>query len=143
MISDAYTVQFLLNGTVAATPTVVWSELANEALGFRTQVGGVEISITEIHTRPAVRISLTLTAGVEHFSIYTPLPDGWLCGRYSRPEDANLVERLKGLLHAAANQCTQRQARAHEHPEELRERLYRQLLFGPSAEVAREEFVKV
>ena len=117
MISDAYTVQFLLNGTMAATPTVVWSELANEALGFRAHVGAVEISIMEIHTRPAVRIGLTLCAGVEQFSLYTPLPD-------------------RELLHAAANQCAQRQARAHQHPEELRERLYRRLLFGHSAEAA-------
>lgn len=143
MISDAYTVQFLLDGTLAATPTVLWSELVNEALGFRAQVGSVEISIMEIHTRPAVRIGLTLSAGVEQFSLYTPLPDGWLGDRYSRPEEADLAGRLRGLLQAAASQFSQRQARDQEHPEELRERLYRQLLFGPSVEITREEFVKV
>jgi len=36
-------------------------------------------------------------------------------------------------LHAAAHQCAQRNARAYEHPEQIREQIYRKLLFEQPA----------
>ena len=135
MITDAYTVQFLAEGTLAQQPSIIWRELETEAVGFKTQVAGVEISITEIHARPATRIGLCFRSGAEEFSLYEPIPVGWFGKTYASQSDADLAAELKKLLRAALQQCTQRVAREHEHPEEIRERLYQKLLFGQPAEL--------
>jgi hypothetical protein len=142
MITDAYTVQFLLEGTLAQSPSIVWRELTSEALGFGTRVGDVEISLTEIHARPAIRIGLCLRCGVQEYSLYEPLSVGWFGKTYASDAEADLAERLKRLLHAASQQCAQRHARQYEHPEELRERLYQRVLFGQPTESAPSELVR-
>jgi hypothetical protein len=142
MITNAYTIQFLVEGTLAVPPSIVWRELANEAAGFAAHVCGVEITLTQIHTRPALRTRLSFRCGVEEFSLYAPVPVGWFGRKYASPDDADLAERLRVLLDAVARQCSERQAQAYAHPEEVRERIYKKLLFGQLAEAGPRELVK-
>ena len=114
-------------------PSIVWRELANEALAFTASVGAVDVTIAAFHTRPAVRTGLTFRSGVEEFALYSPIPVGWFGKKYASQDDADLAERLQGLLQAAAHQCAQRNAQAYEHPEKIREQMYQKLLFEQPA----------
>ncbi len=143
MITDAYTIQFLLEGTLAKPPSIVWRELANEALGFCSQVGAVEITISQIHARTAIQTGLTFRSGVEKFSLYAPVPVGRFGKKFSSPEDADLARRIDTLLSAVARQCSDRQEDAYAYPEKVRERIYRELLFGQLVEVSPQELRKV
>jgi hypothetical protein len=142
MITDAYTIQFLLESTLALPPSIDWREVANESLSFAATVGVVAITITEIHTRAGVRTELNLRSDGEEFSLYAPIPVGWFGKRFASPGDKDLADRLKELLSAAAQQCADRREQARAHPDDLRERMYRKLLFGQFAEAGRQELVK-
>lgn len=122
MITDAYTVQFLLEGTLANPPRVVWSESART--GLAANAGGVAVDLARHHDRTGARISLRLRHGADSVSVHEPLNLGWLRKRYHSEDD----ERLAGLLtHLWSAAVAQRDALPM--PAEARDRLYRRLLF--------------
>jgi hypothetical protein len=119
MITDAYTVQFLLEGTLANPPRVVWRE---SAPGLTAQTGGVSVDLSETCERAGARISVQFRKGEDVFALHEPLNQGWLSKRYATPDDEHLASLLGRLWQAASIQ-----ARRAEAPDEIRARLYRQM----------------
>ncbi len=128
MVSDTYTIRFLLQATEATPARVTWREGVSG--GFVTRVDGVDILVEEIHTRPAVRLGLRLRYRDDELWLYSPLPVGWLGREYTSDNDRELADLMSDLLRAASTQCARRMNYDFEHPEEVRERIYQQLLFG-------------
>jgi hypothetical protein len=131
MVSDTYTVRYLLQATEATPPRVVWHESGGG--GLTARVDGVEILLTEIHTRPAIRLGLRFRCREDELWLYSPLPVGWLGHEYATELDRNLADLLHDLFRAAFAQCARKAAYDFEHPEEVRQRIYQQLLFGQPA----------
>lgn len=121
VITDAYTVQFLLEGTLANPPRVTWRE---SGASLTTLAGGVSVGLWQNHDRAGTRVSLSLRRGAETFSLHEPLNRGWLTKHYPSPDDERLAGLMADLWRAAHAQSQQAPG-----PEEVRDRLYRQLLF--------------
>jgi hypothetical protein len=128
MISDAYTLQFLLEGTVASPPRIVWQDASREAPGLVAQMGGVAVEMREIYDRSGPRIRVRFRSGDDLLSLDEPRNQGWLRKRYASEDDERLASLLSSLWHAAAQQTAHGRTIANG-PEEVRARLYRQLLF--------------
>ena len=128
MISDAYTLQYLLEGTLARPPRIVWQDASNEAPGLVAQMGGVAVEMREIFERSGPRIRVRFRSGDDLFSLHEPQNQGWLRKRYATEDDERLATLLTSLWRAAAEQ-TSRERSVQNGPEEVRARLYRQLLF--------------
>jgi hypothetical protein len=126
MITDAYTVQFLLEGTLANPPRVVWREAVGTS-GFEARSGGVAVGLSETHERSGTRISMRLRRGDDVFSLHEPANQGWLRKGYTSPDDEELAGLLGRLWRAASEQNAAEQGCANM--DEARTRLYRQLLF--------------
>ena len=128
MISDAYTLQFLLEGTLASPPRIVWQDASREAPGLVTQMGGVAVEMREIYERSGARIRVRFRSGDDLFSLHEPQNQGWLRKRYGSEDEERLAMLLSSLWRAAAEQTARGRA-VSNGPEEVRARLYRQLLF--------------
>ncbi len=126
MITDAYTVQFLLEGTVASPPRVVWRESAGA--GLAAHAGEVDMDLTQNHDRTGTRIRLSLRQGADTFSLHEPLNRGWLNRRYATEDEELLAVLMTKLWRAASAQLG-----VPAEPEAARDRLYRQLLFESSS----------
>ncbi len=129
MISDAYTLQYLLEGTLARPPRIVWQDASREAPGLVAQMGGVAVELREIYERSGPRIRVRFRSGDDLFSLHEPQNQGWLRKSYASEDDARLATLLTNLWRAAAEQTSNGRSVANG-PEEVRARLYRQLLFG-------------
>ena len=132
MVSDTYTVRYILQATEATPAQVVWREHAS---GFAASMDGVDLLLTEMHTRLGIRIGLRFRHREDELWVYSPLPAGWLGRDYASETERDLAELLQDLLRTASLQCTRRLNYDYEHPEEVRERIYQQLLFGQPAVV--------
>jgi hypothetical protein len=128
MISDAYTLQFLLEGTLASPPRIVWQDASREGPGLVTQMGGVAVELRETYERSGRRISVRFRYGADVFSLHEPQNQGWIRKRYASESDEQLAKLLSELWCAAAEQCSSERP-VEKGPELVRARLYRQLLF--------------
>ncbi|MEO5922888.1 MAG: hypothetical protein ABIR70_03580 [Bryobacteraceae bacterium] len=129
MISDAYTLQFLLEGTIARPPRIVWQDTSREAPGLVAQMGGVAVEIREIYERSGSRIRVRFRSGGDVFTLHEPQNQGWLRKRYASIDDEQLATLLNSLWRAAAEQTGRERAAVTNGPDEVRARLYQQLLF--------------
>jgi hypothetical protein len=128
MISDAYTLQFLLEGTLASPARIIWQDASREGPGLVAQMGGVAVEMREIYERSGPRIRVRFRSGDDLFSVHEPQNQGWIRKRYASEDDERLATLLSGLWRAAAEQTSRGRSVANG-PEEVRARLYRQLLF--------------
>jgi hypothetical protein len=129
MVSDTYTVRYLLQGTRDVPARVAWREHRG---GLMAEVDGVEVLMTEIATRLATRLGLRFRCGSDEFWLYSPVPLGWSRREYGSEEERDLAELLPALWRAAREQCARKRNFEAEHREEIRDRVYRQLLWGPA-----------
>ncbi len=129
MISDTYTLQFLLEGTLASPPRIIWQDASREVPGLVAQMGGVAVELREIFERSGSRIRVRFRSGDDLFSLHEPQNQGWLRKRYASEDDEQLAELLNNLWRAAAEQTGRGRVTVTNGPEEVRARLYRQLLF--------------
>ena len=137
MVSDTYTVRFLLQATESMPPRVNWRE--GSSGGYGTRVDNVDILLEEIHTRHSVRLGLRFRHQDDEMWLYSPLPVGWLGREYGSEAERDLADLMNDLLRAASAQCARRMTYDFEHPEEVRERIYQQLLFGQPAAALEEQ----
>ena len=127
MVSDTYTIRYLLQATESAASSVVWRERGG---GLETEIDGVEILLTEISTRLATRLGLRFRHGGDEFWLYSPVPLGWSRREYASDDERDLAELLPALHRAARAQRTRK--KSAEEGRQMRDRVYRQLLFGAS-----------
>lgn len=131
-ISDVYVVQCLLQGTLRTSNQIEWSEEEGEQAAFSSLMGGVRVELSRVHTTVGSRLVVCFAHEGHQVSIDEPAFQGFFRGlkaTYSNEADQELAGLLRRLAGAVERQCAQRKLYSMEHREEVRERIYRRLLF--------------
>ena len=136
-ISDAYIIQYLLDGTLAVPPEIHWRERDAEHVGYVAQLEDVDVILEPIYSRAGSRMHLRFCYGGEEFGISEPAGGGWLGRRFSTEDERHLVRLFRGLIKAAVSQCTIRRQRFEQNQEEIRERISHRVLFGEPRKATR------
>jgi hypothetical protein len=129
-ISDAYIIQYLLDGTSEVPAEIHWREKDAEHVGYVAQLEGVDVILEPVYSRAGSRLVLRFCHDGEEFAISEPTGGGWLGRKFSTEDERDLVRLFRKLNDAAASQCTIRRQRAEENQEEIRERISHLVLFG-------------
>ena len=132
-ITDAYIVESLLQGTGSGAEPILWEKLdssSSAAHYYLARVCGVRIALDSIVGITGSLICLTLSDGNNKVYIHEPESTGLFGRNYSCEDDRCLARALLQLRSTVAHQCRQREIRAAEDAEAIRERIYSQLLFG-------------
>ncbi len=137
-ISDAYIVQYLVDGTSQVPAEIQWREKSAEQVGYVALVEDVKVILEPVYSRVGSRLILRFRHDGEEFVIDEPAKGGWLGRKFATEEERGLSRLFRELAHAVASQCAVRRERAEQNHEEIRERIGRQLLFGPPAEARTE-----
>ena len=128
-ISDAYIVQYLLDGTSQVPAEIYWREKDAEP-GYVALVEGVDVILEPFYSRAGSRLGLRFRQGTDEFSISEPAGGGWLGRKFSTEDDREMSRLFRGLISAVISQCALRHQRNEQNQEQIRERIGRRLLFG-------------
>lgn len=129
-ISDAYIIQYLLDGTVAVPAEIHWRETDAKHVGYVAQLEGVDVILEPIYSRAGSRQVLRFCHDNEDFCISEPAGGGWLGRKFATEDERHLVNLFRGLIQAVVSQCTIRRQRAEQNQDEIRERISHRVLFG-------------
>ncbi len=129
-ISDAYIIQYLLDGTSAVPVEIHWREKDAEHFGYVAQLEGVDVILEPIYSRAGSRLALRFCHDGEEFAISEPAGGGWLGRKFSTEDERDLVRLFRRLMGAVISQCTNRRQRAEQNQEQIRERISHRVLFG-------------
>jgi hypothetical protein len=129
-ISDAYIVQYLLDGTSQVPAGIQWCEKDAEQIGYVALVEGVDVILEPFYSRAGSRLGLRFRQGGDEFSITEPAGGGWLGRKFSTDDEREMSRLFRDLIRAVASQCALRRQRAEQNQEQIRERIGRRLLFG-------------
>jgi hypothetical protein len=136
-ISDAYIIQYLLDGTSEVPAQIYWREKDAEHFGYVAQLEGVDVILEPIYSRAGSRLVLWFCHDGEEFGITEPADKGWLGRKFSTEDERHLAKLFRGLIKAVVSQCTIRRQRAEQNQEEIRERISHRVLFGEPREATR------
>jgi hypothetical protein len=136
-ISDAYIIQYLLDGTLAVPAEIHWREKDAEQFGYVTQLEGVDVILEPVYSRAGSRLILRFCHDGEEFGISEPAGRGWLGCKFSTEDERHLVRLFRGLTEAVVSQCATRRQWAEQNQEEIRERISHRVLFGEPREATR------
>jgi hypothetical protein len=135
-ISDAYIVQYLLDGTSEVPAQIHWREKDAEQVGYVALMEDVDVILEPFYWRAGSRLGLRFRHGGEEFCISEPAMGGWLGRRFSTEDERELSKLFRRLISAVASQCSARRIRADQNHQEIRERIGRRLLFGERRETS-------
>ena len=135
-ISDAYIIQYLLDGTSGSAADIHWCEKQTDHAAYAARLASVEVILEPAYSRGGSRLTLRFRHEAEEFSIQEPAGAGWLGRKFSSDDERHLVSLFRSLMHAVVTQCNLRRQRAEQNQEEVRERISRRLLFGESEETS-------
>lgn len=127
-ISDSYMVRHLAAETVLERDPLVWSE--PESGGYLADRNGVRIHVIVSQSRTGSRIWVTFSRNVCKAHIAEPLNTGILRPKYADAEQSELAMALRELVEAIGAQIAARERLAREAAGEIRESVFRQVLFG-------------
>jgi hypothetical protein len=135
-ISDAYIIQYLLDGTATVPAEIHWREKDAERVGYMARLEGVDVVLEPVYSRAGSRQVLRFCHDGEEFAISEPAGGGWLGRKFSTEHERHLVGLFRRLVDAVASQCTVRRQRAEQNQEEIRERISHRVLFGEPQEAS-------
>jgi hypothetical protein len=135
-ISDAYIIQYLLDGTSEVPAQIHWCEKDSDQFGYVAQLESVDVILEPIYSRAGSRLVLRFSHDGEEFSVSEPAGGGWLGRKFSTEDERHLVRLFRELINAVVSQCTIRHQWAEQNQEEIRERISHRLLFGEPQETA-------
>lgn len=135
-ISDAYIIQYLLDGTSEVPAQIYWCEKDAEQFGYVAQMEGVDVILEPVYSRAGSRLVLKFRHDGEEFDISEPAGGGWLGRKFSSEDERHLVRLFRGLIQAVVSQCSIRRQRAEQNQEGIRERISHRLLFGEPQETS-------
>jgi hypothetical protein len=140
-ISDAYIIQYLLDGTLEVPAQIHWREKDAEQAGYVAQLEGVDVILEPVYSRAGSRTVLRFRHDDEEFSVAEPAGGGWLGRKFSTEDERRLVRLFRGLIAAVVSQCASRRQQAEQNQEEIRERISHRLLFGEQQEASRRALI--
>ena len=124
-LTEELVIDYLLQLTTDAGSSLQWQEI--QTGGFRTELNGVEVELQAIPSRSGSCLYLFLRS--ETFRTFIQEHrQAALFGAHSQTDD--LTSNMRSLHRAVANQCETRRAVEERHRDEIRESVFRQLLFG-------------
>jgi len=129
-ISDAYIIQYLVDGTREVPETLCWREKSPEQTGYAVLVEGVEVILESEYSRAGAHLTLRFRHNDDEFRICEPAAGGWLGRKFATEDERNLVKLFHELVAAVTAQCAQRRVRAERNLELIREQISRRMLFG-------------
>jgi hypothetical protein len=129
-ISDAYIVEYLLDGTSQVPPEIHWREKDAEQVGYVALVEDVDVILEPFYSRSGSRLGLRFRQGGDEFCISEPAAGGWLGRKFSTEDQRDFSRLFRKLVAAVTSQCALRRQRAEQNQEQTRERIGRRLLFG-------------
>jgi hypothetical protein len=130
-ISDAYIVQYLVDGTSEVPAAIYWREHEADQIGYVARVEEVDVFLEPIYSRAGSHLVLRFRHGGDEFRIGEPAGRGWLGSKFSTEDEHELARLFRELHTAVASQCVIRRQRAEKNQVQIRERIGRRLLFGP------------
>jgi hypothetical protein len=140
-ISDAYIVQYLLDGTLAVPAEVHWREEDAEQTGYVALLEHVEVILEPAYSRAGSRLILRFRNDGEEFNICEPAQRGWLGRKFSKEDERDLAKLFSDLMSAVASQCARKRLYAAANQQEIRERISRRLLFGEPRETSKRTLI--
>jgi hypothetical protein len=132
-ISDVYIVESLLQSTEALPEPLRWTEVGPSGGATDAhvcQVGGVRITLNFVPGTAGCRLWLTLSDENDNVHVREPEPVGLFGRKYKNDDERRLAKAVQHLRSAVLRQCRLRKVQAAEQAESVRERIFRQLLFG-------------
>jgi hypothetical protein len=129
-ISDAYIIQYLVDGTRKVPETICWREKSAEHMRYEALVEGVEVILEPEYSRAGSHLVLKFRHNDDEFRILEPAAGGWLGRKFATDEERHLVKLFRELIAAVTAQCAQRRVRAERNRELIREQISRRMLFG-------------
>ena len=129
-ISDAYIIQYLVDGTREVPETICWREKFTEQMGYAALVEGVNVILEPEYSRAGSHLTLRFRHDDDEFRICEPADGGWLGRKFATEDERTLVKLFRELMAAVTAQCAQRRVRAERNRDELRDQITRRLLFG-------------
>ncbi len=132
VISDTYVVGYLLQGTMPGRGHIVWHE--NEAGGYATKVGGVYLELNRTQSSTGSRLYVALSDAPDRVYIEEPQSIGSFSLKYENEDEMRLAELIRKLHSTVQKQCISRRMQAWERKDEIKEKIYRRLVFGESCE---------
>lgn len=128
-VSDLYVVQYLLDATRPGLSPLCWRQ--DGAGAWRATLNEVQISLFHTHTMGWSGLCLGLH-GAEDAATYIqePRPVSFFGRQYRCDDDLLLADSLHALSAAVSAQCAERQARALDSRDSIREVLFRRVVFG-------------
>ena len=129
-ISNAYIVQYLVDGTRELPETICWREKSSEQMGYAALVEGVDVILEPEYSRAGTRLTLRFRHNEDEFRICEPAAGGWLGRKFSTEDERQVMKLFRELVAAITAQCAQRRVRAERHRDQIREQISRRLLFG-------------
>jgi hypothetical protein len=91
------------------------------------------MELCEIPSRAGAHWCLTLTSELNKVFVQEPHSVGLFGRKYKSASEQEIADRMRELAEMAAEQCEQRRQRAWEQKEQIRENVFRKLLFGSDA----------
>ena len=129
-ISDAYIIQYLVDGTREVPETICWREKSAEQMGYAALVEGVDVSLETEYSRAGSHMVLRFRHNEDEFRISEPAAGGWLGRKFATEDERHLVKLFRELIVAVTAQCSHRRLRAERNRELIREQISRRMLFG-------------
>lgn len=128
MLTPELIVEYLLQQTRTTSAPIPWQE--TNCGGFRTQLNDVLVELCEVPSRSGSHWCLTLTAQLDKVYLQEPQSVGVFGRKYQSDSDKEIAEKMRELARLAAVQCEARRQRAWEQREQIRQNMFRRLLFG-------------
>jgi hypothetical protein len=135
-LSEVLVMEYLVQETDRPVDPILWKDSDSDRL--LAQVHGVKLELQEFNTRTGHFLSLTLTYG-EHTARLTEPAQPPLFGRTKGNEDHRKVALLLVTLHKlAAAQIARRRQEAIRNQDQIRQSLFRRLIFGDGGKSPRD-----
>ena len=97
-ISDAYIIQYLLDGTSEVPAQIHWREKDPEQAGYVARLEGVDVILEPVYSRAGSRLTLRFRQAGEEFTISEPAGGGWLGRKFSSEDERHLGRLFRGLI---------------------------------------------
>ena len=127
-VSDLYVARYVLEATGNRQSPLPWQ--AERGGAYTSEMNGVRLSLFRARTLGWSGICLGFSSGDETTCIEEPHGFGLFGRRYRNDDERGLADTLNALARAVASQCYERQVRAHDLRETIRDGLYHRVLFG-------------
>lgn len=127
-VTELLVIQYLVDATRLPSGGLLWQPL--DSGGYRTEVKGVRVELTQSHSSTGVRLYVLLAAGVEKIYVAEPVSVSVWRNSYSTEDERRLAEQMNALFQTVSAQCAAREARSRDQQDRLRQEIFQQLLFG-------------